>query len=1074
MSQLATEQLLNEKDQKIAQLERALTVEAALEKVRAASMAMHKSEELPKVAEVLVNQMTDLGLDDIGFGINTVIDEATNKYILYAADPVEKGVKRVMSATPVLQAGDSIVSKLFLERAEKGEQNFTIEGDKEQVKEIIEFRQNHNNRLSTANAVAALNIDKVYHHFSLFHGNSNIVIITKELLSQEFQEISKRFADVLGQSYIRFLDLQKAEAQARETQIEDALERVRNRALAMRSSDELKEVIIAMRRQIDSLGQLDLEASVIHLYTDGAKMFESFAAVRPPGESGEIVIANILFPVDAMEQIEYMIEMYHSNQSEYTIEFDKKMAEEWQEVMVEYAPMIAARRVGFVADRRTSDNPEYWNFADFSHGSLLLVTHSPASNDTKEVLRKGAQVFDQAYTRFLDLQKAEAQAREAQIEAALERVRAQTMAMHNSEELNITISRIFKELTKLELPLTRVAIWVFDKKTASVRIWIANPEGDSPLNSFFLEYNEFPNYLGVLEAWKKKEKFWEYLLIGEEKKDWADYLFNETDFSTLPEEAKEVMRAAPKYTFHASIHNFGCFHTTVEEPLSKKQLDIYNRFGNVFEQTYTRFLDLQRAEAQAREAQIEAALERVRARAMAMHSSDQLIEVASELRNQLSKLDQEGLETCAIHLYDESPDYFLSWAVLQSPDSSSKAEFIRTRFPKKGVASIEEMMQRYHSKENDYVIVNDDEKFYGFLLMLKQHAPDIHKVVKNTVKNLKKEDIKSYWSIADFEGGSLVMSTMTEPSENTRAILRRFANVFNQAYTRFLDLQKAEAQAREAQIEAALERVRASTMAMHHSSDLTSSAGVLLEQIQLLGAKVLSSGFVLCETNNPIDEQWMYRGGINNIVQQYIPHEAEPVHNNMFKAWQAGEKMLTQRVEGETMVNMFQFLMAQPSVKANIEKMAKADIPWVEVQILHSVNFSQGYLLIVTEEEYPEKDTFIRFAKVFEQTYTRFLDLQKAEAQAREAQIEAALERVRAASMAMHKSDELRQVVGVFYQQLGGMELVDNGFDINLFDEPTGMAECYMSGFIVDELPESYTIQFKEATHWLLRAAWNS
>ena len=45
-----------------------------------------------------------------------------------------------------------------------------------------------------------------------------------------------------------------------------------------------------------------------------------------------------------------------------------------------------------------------------------------------------------------------------------------------------------------------------------------------------------------------------------------------------------------------------------------------------------------------------------------------------------------------------------------------------------------------------------------------------------------------------------------------------------------------------------------------------------------------------------------------------------------------------------------------------------------------------------------------RFAKVFEQTYTRFLDLQKAEAQAREAQIELALERVRARSMAMHQS----------------------------------------------------------------------
>ena len=60
----------------------------------------------------------------------------------------------------------------------------------------------------------------------------------------------------------------------------------------------------------------------------------------------------------------------------------------------------------------------------------------------------------------------------------------------------------------------------------------------------------------------------------------------------------------------------------------------------------------------------------------------------------------------------------------------------------------------------------------------------------------------------------------------------------------------------------------------------------------------------------------------------------------------------------------------------------------------------------------------IRFAKVFEQTYTRFLDLQKAEAQAREAQIETALERVRASSMAMHKSDELKNVINIVFEQL--------------------------------------------------------
>ena len=55
---------------------------------------------------------------------------------------------------------------------------------------------------------------------------------------------------------------------------------------------------------------------------------------------------------------------------------------------------------------------------------------------------------------------------------------------------------------------------------------------------------------------------------------------------------------------------------------------------------------------------------------------------------------------------------------------------------------------------------------------------------------------------------------------------------------------------------------------------------------------------------------------------------------------------------------------------------------------------------------------------VFEQTYTRFLDLQKAEAQAREAQIEAALERVRSRTMAMQQSDELAGSCLVIFQQV--------------------------------------------------------
>ena len=53
----------------------------------------------------------------------------------------------------------------------------------------------------------------------------------------------------------------------------------------------------------------------------------------------------------------------------------------------------------------------------------LNIDRMPVDED-KEMVSKFAREFGRLYQRFLDLKKAEAQAREAQIETALERVRA--------------------------------------------------------------------------------------------------------------------------------------------------------------------------------------------------------------------------------------------------------------------------------------------------------------------------------------------------------------------------------------------------------------------------------------------------------------------------------------------------------------------------------------------------------------------------------------------------------------------------------------------------------------------------
>src|SRR6185295_16276982 len=111
-------------------------------------------------------------------------------------------------------------------------------------------------------------------------------------------------------------------------------------------------------------------------------------------------------------------------------------------------------------------------------------------------------------------------------------------------------------------------------------------------------------------------------------KTWDKFLFVETELSRLPDFVIANMRANERVYLSASFNNFGCLTLATLDPLPDEQFDIMLRFAKVFDLTYTRFNDLKQAEAQAREAQIEAGLERVRSKTMAMCKSNELAETA--------------------------------------------------------------------------------------------------------------------------------------------------------------------------------------------------------------------------------------------------------------------------------------------------------------------------------------------------------------------------------------------------------------------------------------------------------------
>ncbi len=89
----------------------------------------------------------------------------------------------------------------------------------------------------------------------------------------------------------------------------------------------------------------------------------------------------------------------------------------------------------------------------------------------------------------------------------------------------------------------------------------------------------------------------------------------------VSEEVKDFIRSANSYTanFIAEKNSLLGASSWTGQIFSENDIDVLKRVARVFEQAYIRFLDLQRAEAQAREANIEAALEKIRSRSLGMH-----------------------------------------------------------------------------------------------------------------------------------------------------------------------------------------------------------------------------------------------------------------------------------------------------------------------------------------------------------------------------------------------------------------------------------------------------------------------
>ncbi|GAC1481246.1 MAG: hypothetical protein NVS1B13_03060 [Flavisolibacter sp.] len=612
-------------------------------------------------------------------------------------------------------------------------------------------------------------------------------------------------------------------------------------------------------------------------------------------------------------------------------------------------------------------------------GTILLIAFILYWNNRKQ--KKANHLLQQ------QKEELEQQSKEAEIQAALERVRSHSIAMHQSKDL-LDVTRVLAEqLSMLGIRFDSVSFAKIHKD-GSWDLWVSTPDQPYP-TEINLPYIDNEILSDLNQAWEKGKNFIASSYNFEVTNIFFKHFFENTA-------AKSISDARKQYVLHGKGMARSVFLTkniwlsvnNIEATLyTDNENQILQRFAKVFEQAYTRFLDLQKAEERAREAQIEGALERVRSRSLAMHHTDELKEVVRILFEMLGGLNFELDGGAAIITFPGGSGDAVCWVVSPIEMTASCFRLPYFNHPFTSLTSA------FAWVENSGILINNyTGKFY---------------------------------------------------SDEEKTILIRFARVFEQAYIRFLDLQKAEAQAEEARIEASLERVRTAAMAMQNSNDVGNATALLFKELDNLGIVSLRCGIIIIQDTKVMDIWTSGSDTEGKLIQTSgkLDMTLHPLLENVFASWKEKRSFYTYQMIGEEITNYYKALSKSPEYSVR-----QLDIK-TEKLVSNVFFFEEGGVYIFTADPLAPKEIEIlgKFTGVFGLTYRRYLDLKLAEEQTRLALKQAAVDRVRAEIASMRTVEDLQRITPSIWRELKNLRVPFFRCGVFIFNEPAAIVQVYLS-----------------------------
>ncbi|MDE3184264.1 MAG: hypothetical protein KGM16_12675 [Bacteroidota bacterium] len=350
------------------------------------------------------------------------------------------------------------------------------------------------------------------------------------------------------------------------------------------------------------------------------------------------------------------------------------------------------------------------------------------------------------------------------------------MAMHNSNDLSSTASMVFTELRKLGINPIRCGVGLLHKESRKAQLYSATSStgGDSLALVGWVMLSEHPVLEKIYDTWLKNEDYFPEL-SGTQLKSYYELLLK-----GLPVKIPDWEDAQKQYG-HFLAFSVGCLYAWSEVPYNDAEIKILKRFATIIDLTFRRYIELQKAEANAIEAIRRASLDRVRAETASMRTTADLEKITPLIWNELNILGVP-FTRCGVFIVNEEKQMIHTY--LSTPGGQAIAAFTLP-FDAEGIGKT--VLYNWRNKLPVTIHWNEEEFKKQSLNLVSQGA------IESEEKYLTDHPPTSLdLHFFPFLQGMLYAGNTEPLSDNDKSLVQSLADAFATAYARYEDFNKLE------------------------------------------------------------------------------------------------------------------------------------------------------------------------------------------------------------------------------------------------------------------------------------------